>query len=325
MSSQSGSSINNSHDHRQPRRERSHSSISSHYESPQAGSPPPTTVFPPPLVYLPSSLGYQPPQGQHPYAIPPPLPPPLPPSPLSPQPPRGFINNYNLIRTHNNNSPYQQPAASSYFSSQLFLTQQHESQVSGFVRAIIGTVILILSITCVTSIIMWLFLRPLVPAFRINNFSVSNFDATSSRTFTATWDANITVENPNTKLKVHFDQIQTYVYYSGDDVLQSSHSDPFAVDRKANRVFRTTLEVNGSDTGVGSWVVESMLKDKSSTGNVTFDIRMALWSIFKSGSWWARHVTIRVYCENLVVSFIGNSGNGTFDHNGMPKDCLVFA
>ncbi|KAF2321224.1 hypothetical protein GH714_035755 [Hevea brasiliensis] len=73
------------------------------------------------------------------------------------------------------------------------------------------------------------------------------------------------------------------------------------------------LASNNSDhsqAGVGSWVVERMAEDRnSSSGKLTFNLRIALWTTFKSGSWWARHVTIRVYCENLEIGFEGETAS----------------
>ncbi|EEF29836.1 NDR1/HIN1-like protein 10 [Ricinus communis] len=295
------------HDHHQPKKEPGQSS-SDGSDSPPPGGPSRATGYPPPMGYAPPMM--YPPPGQYPYP-----------------PPAGQPVGYpNYNNGYNNNYPYAQAPPTAYYNTQMYQTQP-ECRINGFLRGIIGGLVFLLILTCAISIFMWIILRPVIPVFHVNNLSVSNFNLSSSPTFHANWDANITVGNPNTKLKVYFDQIEVFIYYNEDDLLATSFSNPFFLETGGNSVVQAKLEANNADrkqAGVGSWVVDKMAKDKSTTGNVTFDIRMALWSTFKSGSWWARHVTIRVYCEDLVVSFMGNSGTANFA-NGKSKDCLVFA
>ncbi|CAI0391135.1 unnamed protein product [Linum tenue] len=51
--------------------------------------------------------------------------------------------------------------------------------------------------------------------------------------------------------------------------------------------------------------------------------QMAVWTTFKSDSWWTRRSTVRVFCEELKVAFVGKTGKGSLapDTN---RDCLVF-
>ncbi|OAY42985.1 NDR1/HIN1-like protein 10 [Manihot esculenta] len=289
--------------HQPPKKESGQTSSDGDDPSLPANSPatsyPPMVGYPPPMGYPPAQSGY-PPYGQPGY--------------------QGYNNGYN------NNYPYAQAPPAAYYNHVIY-QQQQENQVSGFVRAVVGGLFLLVILMCMSSIIVWLILRPVVPIFRINTFSVSNFSTVSS--FSAKWDANVTVENPNTKLKVYFDQVEAYLYYEDDNLLATSFANPFFLETNNKTVMETTLVSNNSDrrqAGVGSWVVEKMVEErKSNKGKLSFNLRFALWTTFKSGTWWARHVNMRVYCESLEVGFVGNTGNGKYTNDDITSECLVFA
>lgn len=264
-----------------------------------AGHPPQATGYPPAMGY-PPPMGYQ--HGQPGY------PPPYPGGYPNP-------NGYNQY-------PYTQPPPAAYYNSQAYQGQpQYKS--SGFARGMIAALIFIVVFTCMTSIIVWLVLRPEIPGFHVDTFSVSNFNVSSPR-FMANWEASLTVVNPNTKLKVYVERIQSFIYYQDDDFLASSYVDPLILETKGKAMIRAGLTTNSSDTPmVPLWVVEDLRKDRGK-GMVTFNLRMAVWSTFKSGSWWTRHVGMRVFCEDLQVSFVGDTGNAALAPATKGKDCIVY-
>lgn len=289
--------------HQQPKKQAGQASDSDH---PPPGSHSPVaaaaTGYPPAMGY-PSAMGYPP--GHHQPGYPPP-------------------NYHGYANVHQyNNYPYAQAPPATYYNHQSH-HHQEAYQPRGFARGMFIGLILLLIFMCIGSVIMWIVIRPEIPSFQVDNFSVSNFNALPPNIFTANWDANVTVRNSNTKLKVFFYQIQSFVYYEDDELLASSFLQPFSMDIKTTEAMKAKFWANSTDQIiVETDVVDKLAKDRT-TGTVRFSLRMVLWTTLKSGSWWTRHTTMRVYCEDLQVGFVGATGNGNLA-NGQVMDCTVFA
>lgn len=132
----------------------------------------------------------------------------------------------------------------------------------------------------------------------------------------------MTVDNPNHKLKVYFDRVQSFVYY-GEDFLSSSSVDPMFLNTKARDVMKLKLSTNNTDRHVvGDWVLDDMMRERND-GTVKFNVRMLVFSTFKSGVWWTRQATLKVFCEDLKVDFVGNAMNGTLA-GGKTDQCMVY-
>lgn len=178
---------------------------------------------------------------------------------------------------------------------------------------------------CLSSIITWLVLRPQVPQFHVTTFSVSKFNV-SGPTFTANWDVNVKVINPNSKLKVFLDQIQGFTFQEDDDdhFLSTAFMSPLLLETKEEALMHANLSTGNPDQPmVGSWVVEEMRK-KRAEGTVSFTFRMMVWSTLKSGDWWTRHLGMKVYCEHLVVRFASAAATDGAIEAGKPVPCAVY-
>ncbi|KAF5750577.1 hypothetical protein HS088_TW03G00916 [Tripterygium wilfordii] len=279
-------------DQDQPRKESGNSSSSDVNHNPSGQSP--ATVYPPTMGY-PPAMGYPPGQPGYPYP--------------------GY-NQYH----HHHQHPYTQPPPAAYYNPQAAYYQQ-QAKSSGLVRGILSAIILVVVLSCMTTIITSLVLRPQIPEFRLETFSVSNFSTKPG--FTANWEGNFTIENPNHKLRVYGDRIESFVFYNHDEILASSDMAPFKLDTGEKMMTQTKLSANNTDHGelvVGVAVVDDMAEERSG-GSVKFSLRLMVWSTFKSG-WWTRHIDMRVYCEDLKVVFDGVTGNGKLTDN-KPMDCTV--
>ncbi|CAI0391136.1 unnamed protein product [Linum tenue] len=253
--------------------------------------------------------------GQHP---PPPYPPAYPPGYNNQYPP-GY--NYNYAGY---NYPAQAPPAAYYHNNGAgaYPTQQEMNAAAGFARGFLIGMMLLFFCIFASTIVLWVVLRPQVPEFHVESLAVANFDAKQS-SFAAAWDANLTAKNPNTKIRLYFNQIETFMFYD-DQPLASSYANPFSLETGAAAGMTTRLATNSSvDEEVENEAVEKMAEDYNGPGAVEFSLRMAVWTTFKSDSWWTRRSTVRVFCEELKVAFVGKTGKGSLapDTN---RDCLVF-
>jgi hypothetical protein len=124
-------------------------------------------------------------------------------------------------------------------------------------------------------------------------------------------------------LKIEFSELQNFVFYEEDYLLASAiTSRPFSLETKTSGVINAKLSENNKDNLVENWVVDKLAKERSN-GSVSFNFRMLVWTTFRSGLWWKRHLSMKVMCEDIQVTFVGASGNGNIAANGL-RDCLVF-
>ncbi|KAJ0231187.1 Hydroxyproline-rich glycoprotein family protein [Hirschfeldia incana] len=273
--------------------------------------------------------------------------PPPPPSPQSQPPPSqtqqqsyppvmGFPGypqapypNYpNTPYNHNQYAYAQAPPASYYGSS--YPPQQNpvyqRPPPSGFFRGILTGLVILVVFLCMSTTITWLVLRPKIPVFSVTNFSVSNFNLTEP-VFSAQWTANITIENPNSKLTAYFNRIQGFIYNQNavaeEDFLAMEYFQPVYVEtKKSVSVGETLTAGEKGQRKVPSWVGEEMKKERD-TGTVTFNLWMAVSATFKTERWSERERGLKVFCGKLKVAFEGGSGNGAV-LLPKPLPCLVY-
>ena len=285
----------------QPKKEPGQSSDSdqtSHH--PQATSTTTTTATgqshpqPQPTTNYPNTMGYPPVMG-YPY----------------PQAPQGYASSY---------MGYPPNEYNSYAYSQT-PTQSNVRRNSTFVRLVLVIMTIVALFTVVSTVALWFILRPEVPAFRVEALSVSNFNTTNFDQ-TANWEANVTVENPNQKLKVYFNEIKSYVDYK-DEYLAQSFEDPLSLEIKEHDVMNVKLSANNVvEHVVDQKLVDDMARDRSQ-GSLIFRMRLIVSTTFRRGSWWKKTRTLKVRCERLKVEFAGGAGVGTLPV-GKSWPCLTF-
>ncbi|CAN1133939.1 NDR1/HIN1-like protein 1 [Linum perenne] len=259
---------------------------------PPGGYNPQTMGYPPYMGYPPGQPG----QYQHPAQYPP--------------------YNYNYP---NYNYPTQAPPAAYYNNN---YSQQELEAAAGFARGFLIGMMLLFFFIFFSTIIMWAVLRPEVPEFKVQSLSVTNFNA-KPNAFSGAWDANVTAKNPNTKIRLFFNQIETFMFF-GDEELASNYANPFSLDiNGAQSALTAKMAANRTADG-GEDEGEAMKKmaEDFGKGAVEFNLRMAAWTTFRSDSWWTRRSTVRVFCEELKVEFSGKSGKGSLVPGGN-RDCLV--
>jgi hypothetical protein len=204
---------------------------------------------------------------------------------------------------------YAQPPPAAYYPS-----ESCHSPMSGFLRGCLMVMIAFVFLSFVTTVMVWLIQRPALPVFRVDTFSVSNFNASSNTDFTASWDAKFTVENPNHKVKVYINRIDSFMFYRENMVSSSLKAEPLILYSSGHIVLHVNLSTKNSDDQpvvpvVDKWVVEDMGRDRNG-GTVSFNFRMLVSSTFKSDGWWTRGAKLKVFCDSLKVGFVGATGNG---------------
>ncbi|XP_023528870.1 uncharacterized protein LOC111791665 [Cucurbita pepo subsp. pepo] len=276
---------------------------------PSAGNNPPP-IYPPPttLGYPPHAHGYPPAMGYPPAPHPgyPPAPgnyPPYNAYAYTQAPPAAYYNSNN-----NNNNPQ-------YY--------RQETAGAGFLRGIFAALLLLVIIMTMSSIITWIILRPEIPNFKVDSFSLTNFNISKSN-YSGIWDLKVTVQNPNHKLNLHFERIRSFVDYN-ENTVATSFSDPFFLDMEKSRQMLVKMTSSSPDDP-GNWAqTEEKLERERATGTVSFTLRLLAWTTFRSGSGsgWTRRVILRVFCEDLKLVFTGHTTDGVYSPGAHSKTCKV--
>ncbi|OMO82556.1 Late embryogenesis abundant protein, LEA-14 [Corchorus capsularis] len=260
-------------------------SLPPNIQSPPHGFPP-AMGYPPPMMY--------PHGGQYPPGYPP--------------PPPHVYNRY----------PYGQPPPGTVY---YYPATTPPNRAAGCARGCLAAMIIIVILICLSSLFTWAILRPQSPVFHVDNMSVTNWN--TSTPFTATWNTNISIQNPNHKLRVYFDKIMVVILYDEENTLGDTWLNPFLMETKSNTSVNAVIAVNGSaQNAVPIWVSQEMGKDRNELGSVIFSLSFRIWATFKSGNWWTRSLIMKVSCDDLKVKFEYSSG--TLEP-GKRDNCAVYA
>ncbi|XP_022941877.1 uncharacterized protein LOC111447106 [Cucurbita moschata] len=258
--------------------------------------PPPSAAHNPAPIYPPPTMGYPP--APHPG---------YPPAPGAYPPYNGYA--------------YAQapPAAYYHNSPQNYAVEPFHAS---FIRGIVTALIILVVLMMLTSIITWIILRPEIPTFRVDTLGVTNFNISKSN-YSGNWNATLVVQNPNKKLNLTFKRIQGFVGYK-DNTLAMSFADPFFLAVERTNLMRVRWTSSSPDDP-GNWEeTEEKLGKEKATRKVSFNLRFFVWTTFQSGSWWTRHVILRVFCDDLKIDFgTPNSVNGSFSAHGHHMHCAV--
>ncbi|XP_062166230.1 uncharacterized protein LOC133872667 [Alnus glutinosa] len=237
-------------------------------------------------------------------------------------PPQAYHGYLPSNACNNGACPYDQPRRAAYYN---YPTHLNSSRSSGFRRGCVGMIIIFVFLSFVSAVMAWLILRPEFPVFRVDTFSVSKFN-TSDSDFTANWDANVNVENPNHRLKVYFHKIKSWVSYK-DNILSSSlNAEPsLFLDAMGHAVLHVKLSTNNSYDDQLAWVKWLEMDQDRNGGSVSYNLRMMVWSTFKRGWWGPRRGNLKVYCDDLEVRYAGHATNNRMLPPGQSRVCTVKA
>ncbi|KAM7496978.1 hypothetical protein LguiA_021392 [Lonicera macranthoides] len=188
-------------------------------------------------------------------------------------------------------------------------------------RRIFAVIIAAVIITGTIIFIMWLVLRPRIPEFSIDTLNLTNFNVSpSSSLITGNWDVRFTVRNPNKKITLVYDRIQSFMFYR-DDSLSSTTVPPFEQGTKNQTQVRASFAALSAYAGRRA--VDGIASERT-RGSISFNVRIMARVRFKAGAWRARRRLLRVLCGDLVVGVPSNgtaAGGGSL--TGGPRRCRV--
>ncbi|KAG2670673.1 hypothetical protein I3843_14G096000 [Carya illinoinensis] len=216
--------------------------------------------------------------------------------------------------------PYQAPPPQSYpyYNPQPY--PYPSSSSTSFARRFLTAMIVVFFLIGVSILILWLVLRPRLPAFQVDSLSVSNFSSGSnySSSITGLWNVGFSVYNPNKKMSISYEEVQSLLFYKSE-LISQTRIPPFKQGKRNQTVIDASFSATA--TYVHRWVVNDISGDRAG-GSVSFSVIVDARVQFRAGGWRARNRLLRVLCEGLSVGISSNSsGSGTLV--GGAKDCRV--
>ncbi|KAJ4705387.1 Protein YLS9 [Melia azedarach] len=255
--------------------------------------------------------------------------PPAPPTPASPQQeaiigyppamgyPPGYPNTFNQ-------SPYHhQPPPGMYYP-----TQQYRRRPETSPGGVLLTMMMLMFFAFTFAVITWLVVRPKFPVFHVESLAVSDFNV-STDNFTSTWEGNIAIENKNLGANIHLERIQSFIFYNSDDLIISSYLENPGRDISVRSYGKGTIPIKLSTSDVKQPVpppdkrVMEEMRMRRQTGVMPFALKAIAWTEVETGifSTNAKHIQIRILCEDLKVEFERDTGNGKLSDRS--KNCEV--
>ncbi|KAF5473487.1 hypothetical protein F2P56_010095 [Juglans regia] len=197
---------------------------------------------------------------------------------------------------------------------------------TGFFRGCLAALFVFVFLSFLSNLVSWFLVHPEIPVFYVDKFSVSSFNVSDDVAHvTGIWEADITVQNPNHKLKIYSNRIDNYVFYEDEVLTSSSLGRRMFLDTKAQDSFHVTLSRNNTlDENMLPKSIENAIEQEyKDNGWVSFSFRMLAWTTLEYGSWWRSLKTMEVLCDNLKVGFVGATGNVKFLAD-QPRRCAVY-
>ncbi|KAI4369121.1 hypothetical protein MLD38_017606 [Melastoma candidum] len=141
------------------------------------------------------------------------------------------------------------------------------------------------------------------------------------------FEANVTVDNPNEKLRVRFHNIESYVYFKKPVAeLAWTTAAPFIMERNTSHVMTVRAVADGDVGGDNAGDDEEVRGDEDAAaamekewrnGTVEMGLMMGMWVTFRyENGWWSSRVAMRVQCDELWVTFAKGERDGTSHRHG---------
>lgn len=174
-------------------------------------------------------------------------------------------------------------------------------------RLIIAMAFLV-AIILIVSLVMWLVFRHHFPHVSIVSASVSGFNVTAL-SVSGKWDISFDVRNPNKRMTVSYEDVQTSVYYKWTKLSETDLA-PFRQGTGAETKVPTTL------AAAGTYVYPAIINDlkaESVRGSVNFTVEFDALVTVRAGAWWKQRTKyLNMFCDKVPFAFPKNSKVGTF-------------
>lgn len=174
------------------------------------------------------------------------------------------------------------------------------------------------------SLLTWVIYGSDIPIFYVETLSMTIFNSTAA--LNSTWDANVTVKNPNHQFDISYDFVEATLVYD-DHLLDTTYVKPFQLGKNGKETMATKFEMPDASqlNIVGASWLKDMDSERQGSGVITFDMRLIVNAAFMArGNDKSVTRTLKVLCGDLEVGFpIASSSVGNLV--GGRQECLVMS
>ncbi|XP_062082558.1 NDR1/HIN1-like protein 10 [Humulus lupulus] len=230
------------------------------------------------------------------------------------QPTVGNPNGYPYPAPHAPPYHHQQPPPNNHNYAYPY---RYDPARTTFLRRLVAAMIAFFIVSASIIFIIWLVLRPRLPNFSVDSVSLTNFNVSSTSAISGNWAVGFSVNNPNKKMSIAYDEIDSVVFYKST-FLSETRISPFT------QATRSQSSINATFSAANSYVEQSVVSGIATDrgrGTVNFNIRVLARVGFRTGGWRLRRRLLRVLCENVGVGVSSTSGSGKLI--GGARECRV--
>ncbi|CAL0326714.1 unnamed protein product [Lupinus luteus] len=194
----------------------------------------------------------------------------------------------------------------------------HKGKKKKIFRRLFFGIIIFLFIILLTILIVWAILRPTKPTFILQDVTVYAFNATVPNLLTSNFQVTLSSRNPNDKIGVYYDQLDTYVSYRSQQITLRTAIPPSYQGHKEVDVWSPF--VYGNNVPVAPYNFVGLSQDQSN-GNVLVDVKVDGRVRWKVGTFISGRYHIYVHCPAYIT--FGAQSNGISVGNNAVKYQLV--
>ncbi|KAJ0976643.1 hypothetical protein J5N97_012153 [Dioscorea zingiberensis] len=175
-----------------------------------------------------------------------------------------------------------------------------------FYRRAFACILAIIVLILLIILIVWLALRPTKPRFYLQDANVQQFNLSSSYLLTSYIQVTISSRNPNDKVGIYYDKLDTYASYKSQQITLPSALPTGYQGHGDVEVWSPYLV--GSTVPIAPYLSDSLQQDESA-GLLLLYIKIDGRLRWKVGSWISGHYHIYVNCPALLT-FGDGKANG---------------
>ncbi|KAK8679787.1 hypothetical protein V6N13_145222 [Hibiscus sabdariffa] len=175
-------------------------------------------------------------------------------------------------------------------------TQQQPRGRFSLVRCVATCLLALIVVVGLAVLITWLVINPKKWVYTLENGSVQNFNLTNNH-LNATFDFVLRAHNPNRRLSVYYDHIESTVTYE-DQTIAFNTMDPFfQPHRNVSRVKSKLVALN---LAMSPSTSKDLMIEKTSR-EIQVDVHYKTRIRLKLGRWKSSHRTLRIVCYSVTI------------------------
>ena len=170
---------------------------------------------------------------------------------------------------------------------------------SHFLRWIATLFLALIVLVGLAILIIWLVVKPKRLVFSVEDGHAHSFNITNDNHLNASFDFVVRSYNPNSKVSIYYDKIESRVEYDDQTLAYNVHEPFFQPHENATRL--GIKLVASSVALLGS--IPSDLKLERSSGEIELGVLLKARIRFKVGHWKSSHRTLKIFCSPVLVHF----------------------